>query len=528
MAAITLSDLNNNLERQNNILKMVQESSDKMSSSLVSLVDSFRKGFEGDKLEAEREGKPEVASAAAGGGFLGGLADSSFFGGLFKGLLPIIAGIGGALIASFTEFGNDLARTFASIFLIDKFKAGFDKITKLFSAEGRIAKFIDDISVRLFVIFDDARIFFSEKINKLGTLIKEGPIGRFFNMMFGDITKSFSTAIDDIKVGTVEKIAKFKSIFMGEKTLFGALGRFADSVSEFLSPIVQRVSAAFSAEGGFGKLMTNLQKAVDFVSDSPIGKALSTLGGILKKIFLPIGLIFTAYDVVKGAIAGYEEGGIGGAIGGAIKGLLASVVGAPLDLLRSGVAFILDKVGMEGAADYLKSFNVSDLIGRAIDSIPFMFKSAINGILETVANILDKSIIASGFADDVRALKFDIKKPEAPTGEGVVEKTGEKIKSSTTLPDGTTITKGVDADGFEYTETKRPTTEKPTVAGSGAGAVPAGNLKVETDEMNQRAGQSTSPVIIQDNSSRVTGGNSSQGVVMNTNPFDLYDPMARS
>jgi len=494
-----------------------------MSNSLTSFIKSLTK-FQGDKLEAQREAS-DVAPAAAAGGAAGSALDDLPFAGLFKGLLPIIAGIGGALIASFTEFGNDLARTFASIFVVDKISKGLSSLKAAFSLA-------DDAPLPKF--FKSLKTGFLQAIGSIGEdgkrIVARTSDGAFRKTyanriidFFDSIGSSFKAGLDAITDTVKAPFTKFKNLFMGEKTIFGALGRFADSVSEFFGPLVQRISFAFSAEGGFGKLMTNLQKAVDFVSDSPIGKALGTLGGILKKIFLPIGLIFTAYDVVKGAIAGYEEGGIGGAIGGAIKGLLASVVGAPLDLLRSGVAFILDKVGMEGAADYLKSFNISDLIGRAIDSIPFMFKSAINGILETVAKILDNSIIASGFADDVRDLKFDIKKPEAPEGEGSVEETGEKIKSATTLPDGTVITKGVDADGFEYTETKRPVVEPP---GSGAVAAPA--LAQEAEEMNQRASQSGAPVVIQDNSSRVTGGNSSQGVVMNTNPFDLYDPMART
>ena len=530
MTAITLSDLNSNLESQNNILEKVQKSSERMSSELSAFVKSLT-SFKGDELEAEREGGA-VAGAAAGGGALGGLAGGDLFGGLFKGLLPLIAGVGGALLASFTEFGNDLARTFASVFAIDKFSKGLASLRSAFSLA-------DDAPLPKF--FKGLKTGFLQAIGSIGEdgkkIVARTSDGTFRKTyanriidFFDSIGASFKAGLDAITDTVKAPFTKFKNLFMGEKTIFGALGRFADSVSEFMGPIVQRISFAFSAEGGFGKLMTGLQNAVDFVADSPIGKALSTLGGVLKKIFLPIGLIFTAYDTVKGAIEGYEEGGVAGALGGAIKGLLASVVGAPLDLLRSAVAFILEKVGMENAADYLKSFNVSDIIGRAIDSIPIMFKSAINGILETVAQLLEDSYVASGFADDVRGLKFEIKKPEAvkPSEGTEAGSTAAEIISQETLPDGTTVTKGIDADGFEYTETKRPTTEKATVAGAGAGAVPAGTLKTQTDEMNQLANQPTAPVIIQDNSSRVTGGNSSQGVVMNTNPFDLYDPMVRA
>lgn len=502
MAAITLEDLNNNLESQNDILEKVEKSSTRMSNSLTAFVKNLT-AFQGDKLETERETKGDVAGAAAGGGFLGGLMEKLPLAGLLKGLFPIIAGIGGALVASFTEFGNDLARTFASIFVIKKFKAGIDAISKLFSAEGSLGRFFSQFTRS----FDEATGRWKDASGKFA----KAP-GQFV-MTIRNIVKGIEAGVDTFKtflksnlftggfVMIAEEIGKVVKLFTGP--IIGATKLIGTGVADNISDVFKFI----------GKIGSSFKSVVDFIAESGVGKVLGTLGQVLKKIFFPIGLIFTAYDTVKEAIAGYEEGGIGGAIGGAIKGLLKSVVGAPLDLLRSGVAWILEKVGMEGAADYLKSFNVSDIIGRAIDSIPFMFKSAINGILEAVAQALESTVLTRGFAEDVRDLKFEIKKPTAiATGDEV----GSAIKSAETITES----------GGEVIVRKRAAApEKAVMVADGTGArVTAGSLKEQTDEMNS-LNKSTPPVVIQDNSTKVSsGGTTNQGIVMKTEAWDYYDP----
>ena len=68
----------------------------------------------------------------------------------------------------------------------------------------------------------------------------------------------------------------------------------------------------------------------------------------------------TLWDTVKGAIAGFEEGGIVGGISGAIKGFFNSLITAPLDMLKDAVAWVLDLFGFENAAKVLDSFSFTD------------------------------------------------------------------------------------------------------------------------------------------------------------------------
>ena len=110
----------------------------------------------------------------------------------------------------------------------------------------------------------------------------------------------------------------------------------------------------------------------------------STLGqmGTVFKFAAKIGKIFAApLTIIMGLIdAGFEtkdaveksEGffasllnGIVGAIGGFIDGAVLQVI----DLLKDGVAWIAEKFGFQGVADYLRSFSLSDMFNDALDGI---------------------------------------------------------------------------------------------------------------------------------------------------------------
>lgn len=506
MTTITLSDLNDRLETQNSILDNIKSSSDKMSANLSAFVKSLT-AFKGDEIEAEREVAP--AAAAGAGGFLGAEAGTGLLGGLFGKLLPILAAVGGAILAGFNEFANDLARTFASLFVIDRFKRGIDAIRAIFAADGKFMKFLDDLRLNFLRFIGSV----GEDGKRIVARTADGKWRQTYANMILDIPKNIGTLLN-----TIGDFLKTNILTGGFAMIAEEAGKLIDFILAPIKGGVRLVSQGIMDNlmpifRFFGNLFSSAKTAIDFIADSGIGKLIGTLGTILKKIFFPIGLIFTAYDTVKGAIEGYEEGGVLGALGGAIKGLLASVVGAPLDLLRSGVAWILDKVGLTGAAEFLEGFNVTDIIGTAIESIPILFKSAVNGLLETVAKILEDSVIARGFADDVRALKFDIQKPDTSALEG------------TAAPDiSGTAAADISAAALEDTSAGgQPTSTTIAPAGS---RVTATGLRESTDEMNRlESAKGQAPVVIQDNSTKMGGSTTNQGIIMRTDPYDRRDPM---
>ena len=102
---------------------------------------------------------------------------------------------------------------------------------------------------------------------------------------------------------------------------------------------------------------------------APVIKFAQTIGKTLGKIFLPITVIMTLIDVVKGMFAGYEDDGWLGALEGGLTGLINSIIGMPLDLLKSAVAWMLGMFGFDNAAEALKSFSFTTLISDAIGAV---------------------------------------------------------------------------------------------------------------------------------------------------------------
>lgn len=101
-----------------------------------------------------------------------------------------------------------------------------------------------------------------------------------------------------------------------------------------------------------------------------------SLGKVLGKLFLPLTIITSLIDFVKGAFAGFEkyedegfvQGLIGGILGG-IGGLAQGLIGLPLNLLKSAISWIAGKLGFENFSEILDSFDFKELIGGLFDKI---------------------------------------------------------------------------------------------------------------------------------------------------------------
>lgn len=103
--------------------------------------------------------------------------------------------------------------------------------------------------------------------------------------------------------------------------------------------------------------------------------AFQGVGRVLGRLFLPLTILLTAVDSIKGSIDGFtkQEGGFfrklfAGVIGG-LKGAVVGLIGIPLDLLKSAVGFIAGKLGFDGFQETLASFSIAGLIGSMFDKI---------------------------------------------------------------------------------------------------------------------------------------------------------------
>jgi hypothetical protein len=228
------------------------------------------------------------------------------------------------------------------------------------------------------------------------------------------LADSYDKQLDAMKPsgGLLAGLGAVALLFMDPETLFAGVraaidGVFAivDSIkmffdgdfSEGLALLGENIGAVAAIVGTvavlFGgriiRLVGSLVKGVRGIirAVSKVGRFIGALagrfGGLVKifgRLFLPFTIITGAIGAIQGAIDGFKEDGILGGLEGGISGLLTTIVGYPLDLLKSAVAWIAGKFGFENAEATLNEFSFSTLISDSIGAIFDMVKGAFDWI----------------------------------------------------------------------------------------------------------------------------------------------------
>ena len=366
---------------------------------------------------------------------------------------------------------------------------------------------------------------------------------------FGRIRTFFTSGGDDaLKFLTENSIFKvLKNGFMAIKNLlFGSFqgeeiklikdffGRIGQTVGDFFKPI----RTFFSSEGPLARVVGMVTNAFSFASEgSGFLKTLRTIGRVVGRLAWPITLIMGVIDSITGAFKGFvnTDGTIAekllmGLLGG-ISGLLEGLVGMPLDLLKGAVAWILEKMGFENAAEFLKGFKFTDIIRDIIMSPIVMLKRAFNGIIELIAAAVERFDIP--FVDEkeaaatIRGFKFD------DTGESrtemVARKKGEEQAAGEALDKYDAETKGFGKEKYKSRKQAQIAARKQGLSMTSVAQDDEGNFRVvnkgkggpQEIKEGQLSGKGATsidatpvptampggaPIIMQDNSSQVSGG----------------------
>jgi len=218
----------------------------------------------------------------------------------------------------------------------------------------------------------------AREVKFLDGLLKGGlskafsPIKTFFSSLGGKfkatkLGKSIDTFIDTVK--NLFKIGDLKGF--QKLALFEDLQKTFGSATRPILKIVDGLkSFGTSTKNVFSSIKTGLASMKGFMTGfKPIISFAKTVGTVLGKIFFPITIIMSIIDTVTGFNEGLDEGGLIGGIEGGLAGLINSIIGMPLDLLKSAVAFMLGMFGFDNAAGALKSFSFQDLIKQGIGAV---------------------------------------------------------------------------------------------------------------------------------------------------------------
>lgn len=219
---------------------------------------------------------------------------------------------------------------------------------------------------------------------------------KYFAQLGARLIEAFTP---DVVINKVRKaLASFLAgVSMSYDLLKATITEKFSSVIKFFDNVIEGVKDAFKfiKESKFGKLIGNLISIIDSAAQ-PFVEMFKTVGGffgeskwfksigeifgkfagtfktfftIAEKIFLPVTIIMTIWDTVKGAIEGFQKDGIVGGIAGAIKGLFNSLIFGPVDMIKDATAWILGIFGFDEAKKTLESFSLEKMFSDFVDML---------------------------------------------------------------------------------------------------------------------------------------------------------------
>ena len=205
-------------------------------------------------------------------------------------------------------------------------------------------------------------------------------------LLTGGLTKigrAADIAADSTKIGEIFKsfrgmISSVKGFFVNSKFFQGVV-KFGDLLIDGVKAAVKPLQSLFSTIKSTSTTMAAMSG-----SGGMIGRIMSFakgFGATLGKLFLPVTIVMSAFDLITGFIDGFKESEgnnivskfIDG-VGGGLSKMIGNLIGIPLDLLKSAVSWILGKLGFDGAVKFLEGFSFKDLL-MTIVKAPFTLVS---------------------------------------------------------------------------------------------------------------------------------------------------------
>ncbi len=362
------------------VVKTLRAQSDKQddtTSAISALTSVFKKKFlkdergAPDRMEAEREAKK-----AGGDDFdlskmmaIPGLdALNSSINGLImmganfaKMILGITAGIAGFLgaLAGIRGWELDAIKNIGSI---------GERLRGLFPAAlaTRIGDAMDllRVSVARFFGIDPMNgklLSNGSRIGPKGFIPKVG-YGKGFAQIIGEAFDLLRSSILT-KFGIDPATGKMLKLTGDAAEDASPIARVIGRVTIMIRSLFRPIRATADALGSFFK--SDAFKGISkFVGSG--GKAILA---IFKKVFFPIGLVFAAFDGIK-AFMESDAQTIIGQLGEGIGGFVGDFIGAPFDLLKSGIEWIMTNwlgFGEDSKAlQMLKGFSFEDLIKKIV------------------------------------------------------------------------------------------------------------------------------------------------------------------
>ena len=308
-----------------------------------------------DALEDVRDNtKKEKSAKDLSGGGIGGVL--GFIGGFIKGYLVQFTKVAKAFYEIVKAALSGVWKGLSAAFKWIRTELGASRLGKAFTS------LIAGIMMQFDLLKDTIKSYFKgqsggllEKIKGVWTSVKN-----FFTGIGPSFMKQLDGWKDEFKIfkdflgPTVTKVKGLLAPLLDLGARFddikGAFTFMKDTIKGWISGVFDKIKSVFGILGG---------------GDSLLAK----IGSFFGKFLAPVTFLLTLWDTVKGAYEGYQDGGIFGAIKGALTGFLGSLVGEPLNMLKSAVSWLAEKLGFSAVSEALDSFDFMKFIKNSISGI---------------------------------------------------------------------------------------------------------------------------------------------------------------
>ena len=391
MSDLTLTDVTQVLLKQNQELtvntaetKQTKSGIEELSKVLGDYFKNQQRLDEGDRLENARE-KSDAKSG-------GGLGDALKGGGIAAantgaGFLGAIIGLLGGIV---TEFIFQLGRAVKLI----------GKIPFVARIVKGVKDFITAIRVGLMLGLNPKKVRDMIKVANIQGPIK--PLGDFL-LRVGLFFRRLGVRIRFF----LRKFRRLtKPIMNGITAMTNAVRNISNVIfTRMISPFTNAAASINKSLQSAGKAGQTVQKFLGIVRSffPALLKAFGTFARVFsllgRVIFLPLNIIIGLVQGVRGFIEGFlsakenDESTLSAVYMGVLEGIkkaINTLIMYPLDLLKSGVAFLLNAIGLEGAAELLKGFSFASLFGGLIDGIKTIFSGLSDNILVGLLQVITR------------------------------------------------------------------------------------------------------------------------------------------
>lgn len=155
-----------------------------------------------------------------------------------------------------------------------------------------------------------------------------------------------------------------KAMVMVMQRVTGLISRGIRTVMGFVRTLATPFTALFRIVRAHSPLMRNILRWA------------GNFGRLLGRFFLPITIIMSVFDFVRGFMRGYSSDGLIGGIREGVAEVFGTLIGWPLNMLKKGVAWILAAFGFKDIAAKLNELDFKALVMDLV-RIPFNAMQAI-------------------------------------------------------------------------------------------------------------------------------------------------------